>query len=94
MIDIKQSKDMAWGKYANSKVSENLTYLISVSLMTVGFTVSFSFSVLPLILSLLVIYNFFLQMDSEITKRLKIKGKTEKEKETVKPTVINDTLIK
>ena len=33
-------------------------------------------------------------MDPEITSRHKKKGKTEKEKETVKPTVINDNLIK
>jgi hypothetical protein len=33
-------------------------------------------------------------MNTEISKRLKGKAKTEKEKETVKPTVINDVLIK
>ena len=33
-------------------------------------------------------------MNAEISKRLKGKAKTEKERETVKPTVINDVLIK
>ena len=33
-------------------------------------------------------------MNSNITDKLKLKAKTEKEKETVKPTVINDLLIK
>jgi len=33
-------------------------------------------------------------MDNNITKKLKGKAKIEKEKETVKPTVINDALIK
>ena len=33
-------------------------------------------------------------MNSNITDKLKLKAKTEKEKETVKPTVINDVLIK
>ena len=33
-------------------------------------------------------------MNSDISRRLKGKAKTEKEKETVKPTVINDVLIK
>lgn len=33
-------------------------------------------------------------MNSEISKRLKGKAKTEKERETVKPTVINDVLMK
>ena len=33
-------------------------------------------------------------MNQDISKRLKSKAKTEKDKETVQPTVINDTLIK
>jgi hypothetical protein len=33
-------------------------------------------------------------MNQDISKKLKTKAKTEKEKETVKPTVINDTLIR
>ena len=33
-------------------------------------------------------------MNYDISKKLKTKAKTEKEKETVKPTVINDTLIR
>ena len=33
-------------------------------------------------------------MNNDISKRLKSKAKIEKEKETVKPTVINDVLIK
>mmetsp|Transcript_21016 Transcript_21016/g.20145 ORF Transcript_21016/g.20145 Transcript_21016/m.20145 type:complete len:92 (+) Transcript_21016:2-277(+) len=33
-------------------------------------------------------------MDSNITKKLKGKAKIEKEQETVKPTVINDSLIR
>ena len=33
-------------------------------------------------------------MDPDITKRLKSKAKTEKDKDTVQPTVINDVLIK
>ena len=33
-------------------------------------------------------------MNTDISRRLKGKAKTEKEKETVKPTVINDVLIK
>jgi hypothetical protein len=32
-------------------------------------------------------------MNAEISKRLKGKAKTEKERETVKPTVINDDLM-
>lgn len=32
-------------------------------------------------------------MNTDISKRLKSKAKTEKEKASVKPTVINDTLI-
>jgi hypothetical protein len=33
-------------------------------------------------------------MQADISKRLKSKAKIEKEKETVKPTVINDRLIR
>ena len=33
-------------------------------------------------------------MNQDISKKLKTKAKTEKEKETVKPTVINDSLIR
>jgi hypothetical protein len=33
-------------------------------------------------------------MNSDISLRLKSKAKTEKEKESVRPTVINDVLIK
>ena len=33
-------------------------------------------------------------MNQELSKYLKQKGKIEKEKETVKPTVINDDLIR
>jgi len=33
-------------------------------------------------------------MNSDISRRLKSKAKTEKDRETVKPTVINDILIK
>jgi hypothetical protein len=34
------------------------------------------------------------QLDAHISSKLKLKAKTEKEKESVKPTVINDKLIK
>ena len=33
-------------------------------------------------------------MNFDIGKRLKVKAKIEKEKETVKPTIINDSLIR